>query len=206
MARGGRSQLSTQADVKTLAPRSLLTPITLADHLNAEACEGAWRLIELASLSNLPFQAELRWSGGRGAGANVRFTVSRGTRICVFARTLTVRTANLAAGDSNQVVVSVPDGYADTQNQFEEEGSGEQGDSIPIDIPPFAQFVRIGLAIPTAYSNVNVELVDGLGTVRESHQLDQQPGGNGIPIGAATQMRLNFNTSTEYRVVFVLAL
>src|SRR5690349_16408249 len=112
MRPGCGTELSTRADGADLPP--VATPTSLAavkptELLQAEAERDTWRLVELWSLSGLPFDVELQWSAGSGAGASALVTVSRAARVSIFARSLRVSASNPTA-TTNRVAVTVADG------------------------------------------------------------------------------------------------
>src|SRR5262245_52784336 len=101
-------ELSRRSQVATLAAWGGSGDPPLQDLLAGEACEGRWRVVELISLSARPFDVLLGWTGGQGGNLSARLTISRGTRVGIYACSLTVRAANLAKAE-NTVVCNVSD-------------------------------------------------------------------------------------------------
>jgi hypothetical protein len=177
--------------------------------LDADACADTWRIIEVSGNGVTPFEVELSWSAGTGSGARARMVVARGTRVCVFARALRVRVANLGNA-VNRVGVTVADGFAPTANQWEVRGGGAEqvgggGGPQEVPIPPFADRFRVETADPVQLPLVVFEVQDGLGTVRNKLSGDKQPGA-GNPLGAAGKLIVTVPAGIAWRVVFYLVL
>ena len=73
-------EFTIRSGTKTLPASS--GPTEPIDVLRTEAQGAAWRLIELCSASQLPFDAYLSWSSGSGSISTARLTVATGTRVC----------------------------------------------------------------------------------------------------------------------------
>ena len=202
MSRGSATALTTRSDGKTLpATGEAPKPVDLLD---TEARRGAWRIVELFSVDGAPFEVELSWSSGSGAGASARFTLARSGRISVFARALRVRAANLSSAE-NRVGVTVADGHAVTRNVLEV--VGQLGENAPEDLalPPFAKGVCLELADAALLSGAAVRVYDGQGTLRSTTAGDEQAS-TGVPLGGASKVEVLAASATAYRAIFHLAL
>lgn len=175
------------------------------DLLRAEACGGIWRIVEVTSTSGGPFEVHTSWSGGGGAGPEVKMTVSRATRFAVFARSLVVRAANLDAAE-NLVGCNVSDGYCVSSNFFEvrTEGSSTPSPTV-VNIPPFASRVRVDCEDHTLLGSVLIALLDGQGDTRADLSLDQQPPG-GLDLGGAARVQITAPSGLKLRAVFQLSI
>ena len=197
------TDLSTRSDAITLAAWSVSKAHKSV--LGADTSEATWRIVEAFSVDGLPFELNLSWTAGAGAGAKATVTACRSVRVCVFARALQVTAANLADA-SNRVGLTVADGFAVTANQTEVTGDmpNSEGD---VEIPPFALRFRFEMADPSYLATTEIRLYDGASIVRSLFMADTQPDG-GVPLGGARRLTLNnpSATSVEFRVVFYLAL
>ena len=125
-------------------------------------------------------------------------------RICIFARSLRIRAANLSSSD-NRVGVTVADGYGQTRNQWEHRAtSPDQGVAQDVPIPPFARTVRLEIADPTQLPGSTIKVYDGEGTLRATVAGDAQPEG-GVPVGGAGKVEVTAG-ATDYRAVYTLSL
>ncbi len=202
MPRPDATSLTTRSDGKTLA--AMVEAPKLVDLLDTEARAGAWRIVELFSVSGAPFEVELAWSSGSGAGAKARLTVARATRVSVFARSLRVRAANLSA-EENRVGVTVADGHAVTRNVLEVRGALVENAPQALSVPAFATGVRLELADVALLPGATVLVYDGQGTLRSSTTGDEQPSA-GVPLGGAGKLEMNAAGGAAYRAIFHLAL
>ena len=193
--------LSTRADSKDLPALDPLAGPKPVELLVAEAGRDAWRIVELFSGSDLPFDAELAWSAGSGAGASARVTVARAARVAVFARSVRIAATN-RADVVNRVGVPVADGFAATRNSWEHAASHLAVSTIPV--PPFAESVRVELADPALSPLATVRVLDGLGAVVAAYPVDQQPA-LGVPVGGARALELDLAAPVSFRAVFTLS-
>lgn len=104
-----------------------------------------WRVVELSSDDGLPFRAKLSWWGGTSpVGAEVRLSVSRRARVCLYAKRIDIHMQNLAS-DANDLRAFIQDTPVaiPTRNALEVwfDGSGDGG--VFLDVPPFAHSVRV---------------------------------------------------------------
>ena len=197
--------LSTRADMQELPPVDLVTGVAKAVVLlTAEAQRDTWRIVEAFSGSGLPFDLELQWSAGSGTGARALVTVARSTRISLFARSVRISATNLTA-EPNRAGVTVADGFAPTRNQWEHRAAHVSGVPSPIPTPPFAETVRVDLADPSLSPLATVRILDGLGTLRATYPLLDQPAG-GISVGGASALELDLAADIAFRAVFHLSL
>jgi hypothetical protein len=196
-------RLSTRSNAVELPAVDATVGTKLVDVLRGEADRDAWRIVEAISIAGRPFELELAWSAGTGAGAQAQITVARSGRVSVFARSVQIRAANLVGSD-NRVVVTVADGFAATRNQWEHRSQHVSGVSA-IPVPPFAERVRVDLADPALMPLAAVRVRDGLDVVRATYPVDQQPVA-GILVGSASAVELDLASATDFRAVFQLAL
>jgi hypothetical protein len=175
--------------------------------LDAEARAEDWRLVELFSGSDRPFEAELVWSSGAGAGGRVLVTVSRSTRVCVVARSLRVRVTNLHSSE-NRVSVNVaqPSGFVGTVNVYEVPFLVPGEDSLTLGLPPMARRVRVEVADPEQAKTLAVGLLDGQGQLRSQVPSDALPA-EGLYLGGSDQLQLSNGHLSQVlgRVLFTLA-
>lgn len=199
--------LSTRSDGRELAARDVETlEVRHEPLLNAEARADTWRIVEAFSRNGLPFELELGWASGSGAGAKARITVAHATRVSVFARGLTLRAANLSASP-NRVGVTVADGFAPTRNQWETTGFMSEGSPGDFGVPPFAERLRIELADPSIAATTTVRLIDGTGLARSVFSVADQPPEGVLVGGVHTVQVLSKNVSgVPFRAVYLLSL
>jgi len=202
MSPGNAIALTTRSDSKTL-PALDDSPV-MQDLLDTEARRGAWRIVELYSTTGAPFEVELAWSSGSGAGASARLTVARAARVSIFARSLLVRAANLSSAE-NRVGVNVADGHAVTRNVLEQRGSLEDNAAVELPVPAFATGVRLELADPSLLPTASVRIYDGEEVLRSSTAGDEQPS-SGVPLGCAGKLEVQATSATAFRAVFFLSL
>ncbi len=171
---------------------------------------GRWRIIELVSSSGRPFEARLAWTAGSGGNLRAQVTVARGTRIGLFARSITVEVANLSEGD-NKVTGIVADSasFVQTHNQYEVRGANDNDlpYSAPLEIPPFATRLSIHTTDdPSDLPGWRVNVYDGQNTLRTTLTLAQQPD-TGIEVGGAGRITLSTSGQVAaWRAVFTLSL
>jgi hypothetical protein len=202
MTRTSPTALTTRSDGKTLpamgeAPKP-------EDLLDTEARRGAWRIVELFSTDGAPFEVELSWSSGSGAGASARLTIARAGRVSVFARALRVRAANLSDAE-NRVGVTVADGQAATRNVLEVTGELGENATQGLEVPAFAHSVTLELADHALLAGASLRVLDGQGTLRSTTAADEQSSG-GVPIGGASKVEIQAAAACAYRAIFHLAL
>ena len=172
-----------------------------------------WRVIEVFSESRLPFQAEVTWSAGGGGNLRAHLTVSRGTRVAVFARTFTVRVANLSDAENTvSGVVADADTFVQTHNQLELTGQHDGNDlagaqSSELEVPFFARHLHVylhGEGLDPALWGVRV--YDGQNILRSSTPVSTIPSG-GLEVGGARKVELYSGSQAGvWRAVFTLAL
>ena len=196
------TRLSRRSHQETLKAYTGTTK--LVDHLVAEACAGAWRIVEVVSGSGGPFELVVAWSSGDGAGQEAKMTVARGTRFCVFASSLKVRAGNLSSRE-NRVSCMVSEGYCVSENHYEVRGEGGSNEAVPIEIPPFARSVRLDTSPASGLVSSTLYVNDGLGTTRAEVVGDEQPAG-GLPLAGAGALLVDVPAGTSYRVTFTLSL
>ncbi|MCB9765628.1 MAG: hypothetical protein H6739_37990 [Alphaproteobacteria bacterium] len=197
------TSLSTRSDTRALTPYDgdVLRPSRL---LMAEAGAACWRIVEAFSRDDAPFALILRWSSGCGAGAWAKMSVSRAARTSVFARSVQVEVANLAARD-NRVAVTLADGFATTRNRWAQPALLDAERPLRVSIPPFADRTRVELAEPSLASTTTLSLLDGLGVAHATQTLAAHPA-DGVAIAGADALELRAVAATRLRVVFELTL
>jgi len=181
---------------------ALVTPRAV-ELLSAESGDDAWRIVELFSLSGLPFDVDLAWSSGGGSGVSARVTVAKAARVGVHARSLRL-TATNHAPVPNRVGCTVADGFSATRNQLEHRATHlETANPSRVPIPPFAERVRVDLGEP--HPSARLRLRDALGRVR-SLLLHQQQPADGLLVGGAASLELEETADFDFRAVFTLSL
>lgn len=200
------TRLSRRSHQERLLPVAAGKELVAVDLLRAEACAGAWRIVEAYSANAGPFELYAAWSGGDGVGQEARLTVPRATRFAVFASSLSLRVVNLASVE-NRVGCNVSDGYCVSANQFEVRagGPGESAGAIAVSVPPFATHLRVDVADPLHLPSVRVTVLDGSGDVRAAIQGNEQPSG-GLPLGAAGSVTVLAPPGIRFRAVFQLSI
>ncbi len=207
-------ELSRRSGRAELAAWNGTDPVTYSDLLEAQACgarrsHGAWRVVELFGDAG-PFEAHLRWTAGDGAGQQVAVTVSRNTRLSVFARDLVIEAANLY-GSIQNVGCMVSDGYAATANTFEQRGSDAGGligggaGVATFEVPAFGRVVHLEVQDPLTLGNYSLAVVDGLGVTRAKWAGNDQPEG-GMPLGGALRLEVSYPAGAVFRLVHALNL
>ena len=177
---------------------------SLVELLRGEDRRSAWRVVDL--YGDAPFEARLRWTAAAGLGPEVLLTVARGTRICVFARSVSIEARSLveqpvAAG------VNIGDSSDATPTRNVLEVSGQLVEELeavqPVTVPvaSFAQTVRLDGEEPSLVLELLTAADDALakGTLA-----DQPP--EGLPLGSADKVRVSAQAATPFRLVFGLAL
>ncbi len=171
--------------------------------------DGDWRIIDLWSDEQTPWEARLAWSGGGGAQRTALFDVPKCTRICVHATMVQLFGSNLSISANIQARAAIADGQCDTENQWTVRGSNSQvaaPSNVDVVTPPWAKFVRLELSDNNLLSTAFVELLDVNATTRGRYRADQQVA-PGAPIGDAATIRCVLPAGTySYRVVFLLHL
>jgi len=197
-------RLSRRSHQEKLAPYIDGAELTLVDLLRAEACGGAWRIVEAYSASGGPFELHASWSGGDGMGQEAKITVPRATRVAIFASSLSLRVANLS-GAENRVGCNVADGYCVSANQYEVRGLGDQNLPGTLAIPPFATHFRVDCSDDTQLPALGIKVYDGVGNVTVDLLGDQQPS-PGVPLGAAGKVEVAVPSGLRFRGVFLLSI
>jgi len=197
------TELSHRSDSQELPPISGGL-VTSHDLLNAESDGAAWRLIEAFSERGLPFELALRWSGGSGTGASGKLTIANASRVCIFARSLTLSAANLA-NTPNRVGVTVADGFAPTANVWEYRASCDGHTPIQLPVPPFALSFQVHLAKRGTLPRSVISLFDGTGALSSQYSGAAQAA-SGIPVGGAARIEVLTPSPTALRGVFRLSI
>ena len=177
---------------------------SLVELLRGEDRGSAWRVVDL--YGDAPFEAKLRWTAAAGLGPEVLLTVARGTRICVFARSVSVEARSLVERDvAAGVNIGDSSDATPTRNVLEVFGQlVEELDAVqPVTVPvaSFAQTVRLDGEEPSLV----LELLNAGGDVLAKATLAGQPP-QGLPLGSAADVRVNAESASPFRLVFGLAL
>ena len=85
-----RCELTRRDALEALPVRVNGAALSFKRVLAPEAQESTWRLVELFSVDLRPFEARLSWTGAHSASQYAQLTITRGTRICVWARSLVI--------------------------------------------------------------------------------------------------------------------
>ena len=200
---------STALSVRARPVELTAASTDLVECLTGEAQCEAWRIVEVSTLSNLPFEVWIDWGAGQGAGHLVKVTASRAIRVCILARYIRVRAKDLRTSNSataNTIIATVADGFLATGNTWQFEGQQPaEATELLTDVPPFAKAVRVESSDAAAFSAGVIELLDVDGIVRSHHLISQQPG-DGLPIAGTHAVRLSTMTAAPYRVVYFLTI
>jgi hypothetical protein len=124
--------------------------------------------------------------------------------VCVFARSLTLRAANLSS-TANRVGVTVADGFALTANVWEQRDTCDGVTPVQVPVPPFAYTFGVLLADRTLLPGTVISVFDGAGTLRSQTSGASQPD-SGIPVGGAGRIEVLTSSATNLRGVFQLSL
>ena len=170
----------------------------------AAGCGAHWRVLDLWSDTDLPFEVEIGWSAGGGAGQRALVTIARACRVVVYARDLTIWATNLTNTD-NAVSVSVTDSetMVQTSNVYEVQTEAPQaGGEVTCTVPPYARRFRLELADNSLLSTATIRLYDGSSTLRAEIPGSEQ--GDGVLVGGARSITLE--DAGVARLVFELQL
>lgn len=189
----------------SLANRSAIESLTASQRklvLAAIGCGAHWRVLDLWSDTSLPYEVEIHWSGGGGAGQRALITVARAVRVALYARDVRIWATNLSDA-ANVVAVTIADSDSAmvTQNIYESLINAPQGDAeVEVLIPPYARRLRVELADSSILSTTIIRLYDGTNTLMsEVAGADQR---DGVLVGGAR--RLTLQDAGVGRVVFEL--
>ena len=169
--------------------------------LAVEAGRPAHRIVEL--WGDAPFEATVGWSAGTSRPKDAVVSVSRGTRLGVFARTLVVRVRNTSSVE-NTVALAVSDGFLISRNLRQLSGTGD-GTFQEIEVPAYAETIGLHLADPASLSAARIALEDGFG-IRGAIAAGDAQGDSGVPIGAAGRVLVLVPNGVPWRAVFHLSL
>ena len=169
--------------------------------LAAEAARPAHRIIEL--WGDAPFEATVAWSAGTSRPKEAELSVSRGTRLGVFARTLVIKVRNGAKAE-NAVALAVSDGFLISRNKRQVTGTGN-GAYQELAVPPYADSLSLELADPAQLANASIALDDGFDTRSAVTPGDMQ-GDAGVPLGAAGKALVLVPNGVAWRALFHLTL
>jgi len=197
--------LSTRSDRTELAPATAGAQPDYRRLLNGESGEATWRIVEVFSVDDLPFLVRLYWSSGSGTGQKAWFTVSKATRICVNARTITVEVANLSTLANNRVGVTVDDGFSPTENYWQEAGETDGVNPVVVDIPPHARSLKVHLLNTTILSGSTITLQNADGTDVGSVSVATALG-TPLWVGTSRRVKLTTSAATKFVAVFELGL
>ena len=197
------TRLSRRSGQEILPAHTPAEEVVFKDLLRGEACAGVWRIVELYSASQAPFELHASWSGGDGMGQEARMTVARATRFAVYASSLTVRVANLSSAE-NRVGCNTSEGYCVSCNQYEVRGTGD-GSALSVLIPPFATHFRVDVADESQLASTTVRVLDAQALLRAEIMGDDQPDA-GLPLGGAGSIEVVAPSNIDFRGVFTLSI
>lgn len=170
--------------------------------LQGKANCSAWRIVEIWSDGALPFDVQLVWTAGGGAGQIAQITVARAARVAINAQDLTVTATNLTTSD-NTVSVAVSDAHAFVATRNVKEARDFSNAETDVTIPPYAERVRVGLQDSSKLPTCTLRIYGPDGQVSDELTADTQPS-DGLPVGAAT--KLTVENGGPFRAVFTLQL
>jgi hypothetical protein len=185
-----------------------------------------WRVVELASPDDVglaspvliggrtgrSFEAQLEWGSDGGSTQKAWITVTRNTRVCVYAKHVRVAVRTLDAqafggGVPNQqrigAVVADSQHPIPTHNFWVARGPADAAVQ-PVTVPPFARSVRLDLADPAAAPASWIDLYCGQNVLRARIPATEQPP-DGIPIGDANRIEVTSPTA-RWRLTYFLHL
>ena len=193
-------ELSLRFARERLAPASAPAgdPVEL---LAAEARRPAHRIVEL--WGDAPFEATVGWSAGTSRPKEADLSVSRATRIGIFARTLVVQVRNGSDVD-NAVALAVSDGFLISSNARQLTGTGT-GAFVELEIPAYAETLGLHLSDPAQLPASQIALEDGFG-VRGAVVNGNAQGARGVPVGGARKVFVLVPGGVPWRALFHLSL
>ena len=194
------SELSLRFARERLAPASAPAgdPVEM---LAAEAGRPAHRIVEL--WGDAPFEATVGWSAGTSRPKEAELSVSRGTRLGVFARTLVVKVRN-GSNAENAVALAVSDGFLISRNARQLTGTGT-GAFVELEVPAYAETLGLHLSDPAQLAASQIALEDGFGVRGAVIDGDAQ-GDHGVPVGAAHKVFVLVPAGVPWRALFHLSL
>ena len=169
--------------------------------LAAEAGRPTHRIIEL--WGDAPFEATVAWSAGTSRPKEAELSVSRGTRLGVFARTLVVNVRN-GSKVENAVALAVSDGFLNSRNKRQLTGTGT-GAYQELAVPAYAEALSLELSDPAQLGSASIALEDGFGT-RGAVTAANKQGDAGVPLGAAGKALVLVPNGVAWRALFHLTL
>ena len=196
-----------------LSVRSTSLPLAAGDSftelLRGEDCASVWRVLDL--YGDAPFEARLRWTAAAGLGPDVLLTVARGTRVCIYASSVSVEGRSLVEGPvSAGVNIGDSSDATPTRNVLEVQGAVAQNELeqlVPFVVPvaSFAQTARLDGSDGAALGGLVLELLSHTEDVLAHVPYGDQPE-RGLPLGSASFVRVSASQATGFRLVFGLAL
>ncbi len=149
---------------------------------SSEAGEASWRIIEMASQSNLPWKAKVKWGYNGGQGPFAWLDVPSARRVCVYASMIEVLGQNLTNQTNTvRVLASDTNGALVTENTLSRELVAPAG--VVVDVPSFAYAYSAAAVNPAAPILTLVE--DHAGNVLYTGQ-----GGINVPFGIGCRIRV----------------
>jgi hypothetical protein len=188
-------------------------------------CAG-WRVVELASPVDVgeatpvliggrtgrSFEAQIEWGADGGSSQKAWVTVTRNTRVCVYANSVRVAARTLdaqvfAGGATNEqrlaAVVADSQHPIPTHNVWVARGPADPAVQ-PVTVPPFARSVRLDVADPAAAASSWIDLYCGQNVLRARIPATEQPP-DGIPIGDVNRIEVTSPTAL-WRLTYFLHL
>ena len=193
------TELSLRFERRSLAPAS--PPVGESfELLAAEAQRPAHRIVEL--WGDAPFDVTLAWSAGSSRPKEAALTVSRATRVGIFARTLVVHVRNLISAD-NGVSLAVSDGFLLSRNGRQLTGTGTGGFQ-ELEVPAYAESLALHLQDPAAVAAARIAMEDGFGV--RGAVVPGNAQGAGVPLGGAHKVLVLVAAGVPWRAVYQLSL
>ena len=180
-----------------------LVTVTTAERqvLSLPGTHSRWLLVSVVVPS--PVAVRLDWSSPETDGFSVSLTVSRSTRICVWAASLKL-TAWSVSNAETTMIIGVVEQYERTANTLQIDGTGT-GAPQAHPVPAFGRTVRLETADHSAMAGATLSLIDAYGNVRASVPGNAQPEA-GVLIGACNGVQVTVANGQYYRLVYGLDL
>lgn len=149
---------------------------------SSEAGEASWRIIEMASQSNLPWRAKVKWGYNGGQGPFAWLDVPSARRVCVYASMVEVLGINLTNQTNTvRVLASDTNGALVTENTFSRVLTTPAG--MVVDVPSFAYAYSAAAVNPA--NPIIIQVEDHAGNILYTGQ-----GGLNVPFGIGCRLRV----------------
>ena len=196
-----RIALSTRTVTETL-PAQAGAALEWRTLLNAESQAATWRVVEIVSTNGMPADVRVTWSASGSSGSWVMATLSRGTQLRIYARTVKVEVANLSQQKENTINLAVHDGLLpQTDNVWESVNDYDGITGVLVAVPPFASAVQVMLDDPSLLSTTEVTLRGDDGSALAKYLADYM---GWIPVGSTHVVLVIPPSAATVRVIFKL--